>query len=73
MLVAGFSAWMQSAFGHDRHNPVVPDRLQRRGAGADGAGGRPTFEYMGGQAGVFDLSLRESQSRWSPARWSTTW
>jgi diguanylate cyclase (GGDEF)-like protein/PAS domain S-box-containing protein len=59
MLVAGISAWLQSAFGHDhRRNPVF--RIVFNAAAlvltVNAAG--LAFEYMGGQPGVLDLSLR---------------
>jgi diguanylate cyclase (GGDEF)-like protein/PAS domain S-box-containing protein len=58
MLVAGVSAWLQSAFGHDhKRNPVwrivfnaAALVLTVRAAGL-------AFEYMGGQPGILDLSL----------------
>ena len=59
MLVAGASAWLQSTFGHDRQaQSRLPHPLQHRRARAHGEAAGWAFEFMGGQPGVLDLSLR---------------
>jgi diguanylate cyclase (GGDEF)-like protein/PAS domain S-box-containing protein len=62
MVVAGVSAWLQSAVGHDRRNPAF--RMFRTFFNAAAliltvkAAGL-VFQYLGGQNGSLDLSLRE--------------
>ena len=59
MLVAGISAWLQSAFGHDhRRNPVFRIVFNAAALVLTVKAAGLTFEYMGGQPGVLDLSLR---------------
>ena len=65
MLVAGVSAWLQSAFGHDRRNPVFRTRLQCRSARADGQSGRPHVRVHGRATWLSrPEDSRESRSRW---------
>jgi diguanylate cyclase (GGDEF)-like protein/PAS domain S-box-containing protein len=59
MLVAGISAWLQSAFGHDhRRNPAYRTIFNASALVLTVRAAGLTFEYMGGQPGVLDLSLR---------------
>ena len=59
MLVAGVSAWLQSAFGHDhKRNPVFRTVFNAAALVLTVRAAGLAFEYMGGQPGVLDLSLR---------------
>jgi diguanylate cyclase (GGDEF)-like protein/PAS domain S-box-containing protein len=59
MLVAGVSAWLQSAFGHDhRRNPAFRIVFNAAALVLTVRAAGLAFEYMGGQPGVLDLSLR---------------
>ena len=59
MLVAGVSAWLQSMFGHDqKRNPVFRVVFNTAALVLTVRAAGWAFEFMGGQPGVLDLSLR---------------
>jgi diguanylate cyclase (GGDEF)-like protein/PAS domain S-box-containing protein len=60
MLVAGVSASLQSAFGHDRRrNPVFRTVFNAAALVVTVKAAGLAFQYMGGQPGSLDLRLRE--------------
>ncbi len=60
MVVAGVSAWLQSAFGHDRRrNPVFRTVFNAAALVLTVKASGLAFQYMGGQPGSLDLRLRE--------------
>jgi hypothetical protein len=60
MVVAGVSAWLQSAFGHDRRrNPVFRTVFNAAALVLTVKAAGLAFQYMGGQPGSLDLRLRE--------------
>ena len=60
MLVAGVSAWLQSAFGHDRRrNPVFRTVFNAAALVLTVKAAGLAFQYMGGQPGSLDLRIRE--------------
>jgi diguanylate cyclase (GGDEF)-like protein/PAS domain S-box-containing protein len=60
MLVAGVSAWLQSAFGHDRRrNPVFRTVFNASALVLTVKAAGLAFQYMGGQPGSLDLSVGE--------------
>jgi len=59
MLVAGVSAWLQSTLGHDqKRNPVFRVVFNTAALVLTVRAAGWAFEFMGGQPGVLDLSLR---------------
>lgn len=60
MLVAGVSAWLQSAFGHDRRNPVSRTIFNAAALVLTVKAAGLTFEFMGGQPGAVGFTLRET-------------
>jgi diguanylate cyclase (GGDEF)-like protein/PAS domain S-box-containing protein len=59
MVVAGISAWLQSAFGNDRRNPVFRTIFNAATLVLTVKTAGVVFVYMGGQPGDLNLSLRE--------------
>jgi len=59
MVVAGVSAWLQSAFGHDRRNPVFRTVFNAAALVLTVKAAGLAFQFMGGQPGSLDLRLRE--------------
>ena len=59
MVVAGISAWLQSAFGNDRRNPVFRTIFNAATLVLTVKTAGLVFVYMGGQPGSLDLSLGE--------------
>jgi diguanylate cyclase (GGDEF)-like protein/PAS domain S-box-containing protein len=59
MVVAGVSAWLQSAFGNDRRNPVFRTIFNAATLVLTVKTAGMVFVYMGGQPGDLDLSLGE--------------
>jgi len=60
MLVAGVSAWLQSAFGHDRRNPVSRTIFNAAALVLTVKAAGLAFEFMGGQPGAVSLTLRDT-------------
>jgi diguanylate cyclase (GGDEF)-like protein/PAS domain S-box-containing protein len=59
MVVAGVSAWLQSAVGNDRRNPVFRTIFNAATLVLTVKTAGLVFVYMGGQPGSLDLSLGE--------------
>jgi diguanylate cyclase (GGDEF)-like protein/PAS domain S-box-containing protein len=59
MVVAGISAWLQSAFGNDRRNPVFRTVFNAATLVLTVKTAGVVFVYMGGQPGDLNLNLGE--------------
>jgi diguanylate cyclase (GGDEF)-like protein/PAS domain S-box-containing protein len=59
MIVAGVSAWLQSALGNDRRNPVFRTVFNAAALVLTVKAAGLTFQYLGGPTGTLDLRLAE--------------